>query len=66
MKHKEPSYEYGPGGEEEPSMVREPIHAYGRKTVSIAEYLEWESTQLEKHESTRRRSSRCAVLNCRM
>ena len=51
MKHKEPtSYEYGPGGEEEPSIVREPIQVYGRKTISIAEYLEWESTQLEKHE----------------
>ena len=36
--------------EDEPSVVREPIQAYGRKTLSIAEYLEWESTQLERHE----------------
>lgn len=31
-------------------MVREPIEAYGRKTISITEYLEWESDQVEKHE----------------
>ena len=31
-------------------MVREPVQAYGRKKLTIAEYLEWEETQTQKHE----------------
>src|SRR5882762_4431577 len=48
-KNEPTSYEFGSGGGE-PLMVREPIQAYGRKMLTIAEYLEWEADQLEKHE----------------
>jgi Uma2 family endonuclease len=48
----EPPYNNEPGydHEDEPSTVREPIQAYGRKTISMEEYLEWESSQGERHE----------------
>lgn len=44
------AHEYDYNHEEELSMVREPIQAYGHKKLTIAEYLEWERTQEEKHE----------------
>lgn len=51
MTPKEPtSYDPGSDPEEEPSVVREPVQAYGRYNLTIAEYLEWESTQSERHE----------------
>src|SRR5882757_7872865 len=46
----DPGYTPDYNHEDEPSVVREPIRAYGRKKLSIAEYLEWESSQSEKHE----------------
>jgi Uma2 family endonuclease len=51
MGNKKPaSGEYDHNHEEEFSMVREPIPAYGGKKLTIAEYLEWESGQECKHE----------------
>ena len=51
MEKKEPtSNEYDHSHEEELSMVREPILTYGRRKLTIAEYLEWESGQEGKHE----------------
>ncbi|MBN9385409.1 MAG: Uma2 family endonuclease [Chitinophagaceae bacterium] len=44
------SNEYDHGKEEESAIVREPVQAYGRKKLTITEYLEWESNQEEKHE----------------
>jgi len=44
------SSEYDRGHEEEPSLVREPVLAFGRRKLTIAEYLEWEADQVEKHE----------------
>jgi len=51
-KENEPaSNEYGHGHmEEDVPIVREPVLAYGRKKLTIAEYLEWEADQEEKHE----------------
>ncbi len=42
--------EYNFEEDQQPSMVREPIQVYGMRKMSVAEYLEWESTQEEKHE----------------
>ncbi|HVV03400.1 MAG TPA: Uma2 family endonuclease [Puia sp.] len=48
METKEPtSYDHE---DKQESFVREPIEPYGRKKLSIAEYLEWEADQSERHE----------------
>ncbi|HVU54819.1 MAG TPA: Uma2 family endonuclease [Puia sp.] len=46
---KEPTSYDNEAGQGE-SFVREPVEAYGRKKLSIAEFLEWESAQTERHE----------------
>lgn len=33
-----------------PLMVREPVVPYGKARMTVSEYLEWESGQMEKHE----------------
>ncbi|HEY8972036.1 MAG TPA: Uma2 family endonuclease [Puia sp.] len=48
METKEPtSYDHE---DKDESFVREPITPYGRKKLSIVEYLEWETDQPERHE----------------
>jgi Uma2 family endonuclease len=42
--------EYQYDRDDTPSVVREPVHAWGTRKISIDEYLQWEADQEEKHE----------------